>query len=317
MPLSAQTADNNVIITKTSNKSVYSLNEKATFILTVSNYTSSEIIVDSIIDELPAGFSYKGFLAGSDINKTNSTSYPTSECKSTLRFISNNAVSGLPQYNVLAGESITLIYTATACSTAQANLKTTVIGYRSGSEFGRDENSISVYNVLPLNILNISSFHDNNNNIIKWQAYSVESIRSFTLQYSLNGSDWTNIAETKVGCLNTNQSYQYTHTGIAGKDCYYRVLEELCSGEKQFSRTIYTTGASFNKTFELKSNLIHNGTIFVTTFVVGNLYLFNNQGAIVFYKPLSKGAHEIRANSLPKGIYFLAFNSQSVKIALQ
>lgn len=307
----------NIIITKTTNKQVYSLNEKATFIITVSNYSPANIIIDSIIDELPNGFTYKGFLSGSDINKTNSATYPSNECKKNLRFISNTAESGLEQYSVLSGESITLIYTAIACSTAQTNLKTAVTGYRNGTAFGSDENSISVYNVLPINILNISSYHNNNNNIIQWQSFAPESTRSFTLQYSTNGNDWTTIAETKVGCLNSNQPYQYIHRGMAKIPCHYRIVQEFCTGEKQFSKTIFIRGEVPDKTFIVKSNLINNGTIFVTTFNAGNLYLFNNQGAVVFHSRLPSGEHEIPSNSLPKGIYILTFNNQSVKIALQ
>ena len=80
-----------------------------TYTVTISNPSSYSAIMDRITDVLPAGVTYQGIVAGSDITNANSSSAPSAGATGTIVW------HGIPEtsYFIATNGSISLRYTAT------------------------------------------------------------------------------------------------------------------------------------------------------------------------------------------------------------
>lgn len=84
-----------------------------TYTVTVRNTSTFDVTLDSIQDVLPAGATYGGLAAGSQVTATNSGTVPASGATGTVVFKANPGVS----YAIAAGDSLRLVYTVSIPST--------------------------------------------------------------------------------------------------------------------------------------------------------------------------------------------------------
>src|SRR4030095_840869 len=75
-PITISSSANPLTITKTSDQSLYLVNNTATFTITIANPGGYAVTIDKVIDSLPPGFSFAAFHAASQVTASNSTSVP-------------------------------------------------------------------------------------------------------------------------------------------------------------------------------------------------------------------------------------------------
>ncbi len=96
-----------------------------TYTVTISNPSSFPTIIDRITDVLPAGVTYQGIAAGSNVTSANSSSVPSAGATGTIVW------RGIPDtsYALAANTSISLQYTATVTAAgAYTNSATATVG---------------------------------------------------------------------------------------------------------------------------------------------------------------------------------------------
>lgn len=114
--LSFPGATNPFTITKTSDISSTTVGTAATvkYTVTVTNPSSNASRISSFTDTLPAGATYQGLDASSDVTAANSSSVPAANATGTLTFTGRQDQS----YLIAAGGTVKLIYTVKMPSTA-------------------------------------------------------------------------------------------------------------------------------------------------------------------------------------------------------
>ena len=156
-PITVSSSANPLTISKTSDQSLYHVNNTATFTITITNPSIYSVTIDKITDELPTGFTYVGLHASSQVTSSNSTTIPSSGVTGTITFEGGVISGSNTSYYIAAGGSIILKYTATAPSYSESNITTTVRDYVASTEVGSAQNTLSVSTTLPVNLLSFQS----------------------------------------------------------------------------------------------------------------------------------------------------------------
>jgi len=114
-------------------------------------------------------------------------------------------------------------------------------GFTSFSPF-----AISMLNALPVTWLNINGYHDNGINHIEWALASEQNNRYFTVEYSLNGINFSEAGRVVArGNTTITQHYSFIHLNIIEPVLYYRVKQ--VDTDERFSYSKVIKVASNNK----------------------------------------------------------------------
>lgn len=128
---SLPSATNPFVVTKSATPTMLGCAGTATYTVTITNPSSFNSEVDSILDQLPTNVTYGGFAAGSGVTAANSGSVPASGASGTIIWRGNQGSS----YTLPGNGSLTLMYTTTIppgagsyTNTVRAVGGTTVLG---------------------------------------------------------------------------------------------------------------------------------------------------------------------------------------------
>ena len=116
IPITYPGATNPFTITKTASASTVPAggNQTITYAVTVSNPSAHDSVISSFTDTLPAGATYVGLTAASQVTAANSSSLPSAGATGTLTF---SGITG-QSYAIAAGGSVSLVYQVTMPSAA-------------------------------------------------------------------------------------------------------------------------------------------------------------------------------------------------------
>jgi uncharacterized repeat protein (TIGR01451 family) len=106
-------ATNAFTISKSANPAYLPAGGTVTYTVTVSNISNFSAFADQIVDDLPAGVTFGGIAAGSQVTAGNSGISPTVGATGVISW----AGIALSSYNVPANGAVRLVYTATVSST--------------------------------------------------------------------------------------------------------------------------------------------------------------------------------------------------------
>jgi uncharacterized repeat protein (TIGR01451 family) len=123
-----------------------------TYTITITNPSSYASKVSSITDVLPAGMTYAGLHASSDVTTTNSSSVPSNGATGTLTF------QGIidQSYSIAAGGTVTLMYYATRPSGA-GTFTNSAAGHFGTANTATATTNYTQYAISPLSITKVSS----------------------------------------------------------------------------------------------------------------------------------------------------------------
>ncbi len=306
-------------VTKISNKTTYALSEKATFMITITNLSAVGVSVDSILDELPAGFAYKNFLAGSDINTYNSGSYPNTGATGRIAFTAIQEGPGATSYYVASGESLILIYTATSSSTPSSNLNTSAKGMVGGTEYVSDVNTVNVVNILPINIISMEAVYKNGNNILTWKTANEDNVQMFVIQHGINGSDWADIGMVKAsGTVASIKTHTFVHEQPLPGNHFYRLMQIEEDGIISYSKVVSCAfGSSSRHECKIFSNVLSNGILQLQLENPETIYIFNSNAQLMMKKEVKAGIQEVYLENFSKGVYYLRLYDNVKKFVIQ
>ncbi|MCW3105498.1 MAG: hypothetical protein JWQ09_4 [Segetibacter sp.] len=100
---------------------------------------------------------------------------------------------------------------------------------------------------LPITLKAFSASASKQNALLKWSTATELDNDRFEIEHSLNGRDFTPIAQVKAnGTSTTEHSYTYLHENIAAGKHFYRIIDIDKNGNKRYSQiiTLSSGGAS-------------------------------------------------------------------------
>lgn len=317
-PVTISSAANPLTLTKTSDKTTYYICDTATFTITISNPSIYGVSVDSITDQLPAGFSFIELKSGSTITTVNSNNYPTSGATGNINFIGGINVASNTSYFIPAGSSIQLIYTAKAPCAAAANLSTNAGGYIGAVNFANSANTINVTSILGVSWLNFDAKQQQKNIVLNWSTANELNTKLFIVQHSMNATDWTEIGSVVAsGNTTAARQYNFLHQSPSLGYNYYRLIQTDLDGKTGFSKSVSVNLKTKSSSLMVYSNPVINGNLKIRLEKSETIYLMNIQGQVMLTQNLSAGLQTINTGNLASGIYHLKAGNEIQKILIQ
>lgn len=325
-PITISSSANPLIITKTSDKTVYLLNTTASFTVTIQNPAAYAVSIDKITDQVPVGFVYQGLSTGSGVTTTNSTSYPSTSATGTISFEGGVASGSTASYVVPAGGNLVLKYTAVAPLSVTANLTTTAAGFIGTTQFGSAQNTVSVSTTLPVNIQSFNGDFVNDGVKLRWTTSSEIGSSYFEVQRSVDGSGFSKIGIVNAsGNSSLSKSYSFVDTSVLAGKNYYRLKMVDINGDIKYSNIISLKQGDNASFFEALANPFHDKLqmkIKLRQKQDVQIKLFDGKGVAVVQQTFhgEAGVNLIELSNiggLPKGIYFLEVNADGKLISKQ
>ena len=195
-----------LVLTKSSDKSVYNVCDTAVFTIKIQNNSPLNFSVDSINDKLPTRFGFIGFTPSSQIQNSLCSSRPMNMDTSNIRFIGGVISNGNSSFYIPAGQSLTLQYFAKVSCLPVTNVTTQASGYIGGEEFDHDTNTVTVITDpihAPLAV---------NDNFTVYMGGSITKDVSFNDYSSVDGGNvWTMTSGPSHGAVTFNNGI-FTYT---------------------------------------------------------------------------------------------------------
>lgn len=311
-PITISSSANPLIITKTSDKSLYQLNGTALFTVTIQNPGTYPVSIDKITDQVPVGFVYQSLSAGSGVTTSNSTSYPSASATGTIKFEGGVASGSTQSYIVPANGSLVLKYTAVAPSSVASNLTTTAAGFVGTTQFGSAQNTVGVSTTLPVTIQSFKVARANGNTIVSWTTSSEINSEIFEVQRSNDGVNFSSVGTVNAkhnSYVTTN--YTFTDNVQFDNTQYYRLLMVDKDGVFTYSSVVSLKRGDKEPFFEV----VHYSPAHIQVKIKVNqsqsaeLRLIDSKGIIVQRQTVSPaiGINSIEVNTvnLAKGVYYL------------
>ncbi len=220
-PVTISSSANPLVITKTSDRSLYGASTTALFTITIQNPGAYGVTIDKIVDQVPTGFSFQSIDPSSQLTASNSTTVPVTGATGTISF-EGGVVSGAnTSYYIAAGGSLSLKYTAITSSSNASNLTTTVKDYIGTTEAGSAQNTVSVSTTLPVRLVSFSGNWVNNMVKLNWVSSNELNSSLFVIQRADGNGSFRQIGQ--VNASGSASSYFFMDSLPASGANYYRL----------------------------------------------------------------------------------------------
>ncbi len=161
---------------------------------------------------------------------------------------------------------------------------------------------------LPVELFSFKASQQNNQVALRWKTASEENNHGFEIQKSKDGIQWQNIGwQAGRGASQSLQQYEFIDehpfTGIN----YYRLKQIDFDGRFEYS-TIVQVDLHLENEMELFPNPTSN-TLQIKSGETGYVKIFGSAGKLVLEESYS--GQFIDISGLPKGVYFLEFQSKN------
>jgi|GEM_PF-1361432 len=154
--------------------------------------------------------------------------------------------------------------------------------------------------------------------LLQWETSYELNILNFTVQYSTDGINFSNITQVAAANNPNGKMYNYTHQNTLAVTGYYRLYETNFNGTTSFSSVVKNSFHSANeKGFILTSNIVANGTIKLELSKTAVINLVSFDGKVVYSKNMAAGLNYLDVNNLPKGYYILQSTNEAQRILIQ
>jgi len=181
-------------------------------------------------------------------------------------------------------------------------------------DIGADEINFSP---LPISLLDFNaSCLDENTVLIRWTTASETNNAYFTIERSLDGMQWTEIAQIS-GAGNSNQvkSYEYICTSSKEYPEYYRLKQTDYNGSYEYFKPI-TISCTTNEeaVFEIYPNPFKdNFTIFYSNGAdeTAIISIYDAFGKLVYLEQANEIVHKVSVEDFAKGCYIVQFRTNN------
>ena len=147
--------------------------------------------------------------------------------------------------------------------------------------------------------------------LLKWRTASELNTRSYFVQRSVYGNDWTTIGtEPAVGNSNSSTDYQFSDRSVSGNTLYYRLAQVDVDGQVHFSKTVICTVG--NSAIILYPNPVHKGAVTLSLTDAAIVVIYDQSGRVLFTKSLPAGTSRIDLSHYAVGVYFLQAGEKKI-----
>jgi hypothetical protein len=175
--------------------------------------------------------------------------------------------------------------------------------------------TLNILNILPVTWHSFTVTQKGSAAWLQWSIDGEQNTREFIVQHSINGSSWTTIGSVNTtGNGGVVSNYSYLHDNPVTGNNYYRLQLNDPDGKPSYSTVQKLKMAAGNKSFTVINTIVSNGVLQVLVNTPTLLYLFSNDGKLVWQKQCSAGLQTIDLGNTSKGIYFLRGNNAVEKI---
>lgn len=166
--------------------------------------------------------------------------------------------------------------------------------------------------ILPAGSIELSGRNNGDDNLINWSTSSETNTAYFSVETSLNGTDFTEAGKVNAaGQSNNTKDYRFTHQHINNRSFYYRIKLVDADGAITYSKIIRINIAAIKAASLYPNPVIDKTTISFSTqqntFVTVNV---TNASGLLLYtssQRFSQGDHKMNLDLrlLPAGMYNL------------
>jgi hypothetical protein len=177
----------------------------------------------------------------------------------------------------------------------------------------------SVSAPLPVTWISFAAAEKNNETVLAWTTSSEENSNDFTVQHSLNGTDWTAIGSVKAaGNSSTTSSYHFTdgYPLLSGIN-YYRLLQGDVGETYSYSKVVSVDFGKSQASLKAFPNPVVNGRLSVVLPASANVQIFSAAGALVYQRQLSAGAQQLNLGNLVSGTYWVKAGKECIQIFVE
>jgi hypothetical protein len=157
---------------------------------------------------------------------------------------------------------------------------------------------------LAVELTNLTAKSVNKTTVLNWQTASEKDNQGFTVERSLNGTDYAAIGQVKgFGTTNTVRNYAFTDATPTNGVNYYRLRQADFNGKETLSKVVSViSGKNF---LVLKNTLVQNLLdVTVGEETKGPLSIFNVSGQLV-YSAKVQGNQLLDVSALTSGLYIV------------
>jgi hypothetical protein len=157
---------------------------------------------------------------------------------------------------------------------------------------------------LAVELTNLTAKSINKTTVLNWQTASEKDNQGFTVERSLNGTDYAAIGQVKgFGTTNTVRNYTFTDATPTNGVNYYRLRQADFNGKESLSKVVSViSGKNF---LVLKNTLVQNLLdVTVGEETKGPLSIFNVSGQLV-YSAKIQGNQLLDVSTLTSGLYIV------------
>lgn len=319
-PVTISANANPLTIKKYSDAEVYCAtgNPTAVFTVEINNPALYDISVQKITDTLPDGFSFVGLESGSSVNSLNAVNYPEAGTTGTLVFEGGvNSVIGT-SFIVPAGGSLKLIYLATVPNIPNTDLISGASAFVGTTPIGFTKDTISISCALPVTLSEFSAARQNNQVLLRWTTEREVNTGVFVVQHSTDAANWTDIGTvTAAGNSESRRMYALPHRQPVTGANFYRLKEVSLSGTFSLSHIIRLMFENNGPAIRIYPNPVSGGVMNIESNAGRPIVLMDSKGSIAFTGRINAGTNRISIAHLPKGVYILRSEKESLRIIIE
>ncbi len=199
-------------------------------------------------------------------------------------------------------------------TTSSTSTSLTYTGYTGTfSPFAVGDNLIS----LPLTWLSFTAKEQDKNVVLNWSTAFEENTKDFTVQYSTDGNNWSNLGILPAsGNNSSSQSYSYIHPNAKEGMNYYRIVQSDKDGRFSYSK-VTSVYFSANTSIMVYPNPVTDGKVTIELQQKTMVRVFSSAGKLVLEKQLAAGRGELNLGQFAKGIYMIKAGDKSATILIQ
>lgn len=161
-------------------------------------------------------------------------------------------VSGINNNGTLSGTSPSQLLTINRTNASIGGTKTNVnfntaqTGYDTATYVAAAATPAGACTILAQQLTSLQAVYETGQVQLNWLAYAAANVKSFTIEYSQDGVNYSKAGQVTVADDNVVTQYQYTHyTNLTGT-LYYRIRETDLNGAVYYSNLVTVKiGASF------------------------------------------------------------------------
>jgi hypothetical protein len=245
----------------------------------------------------------------------------------TVRTSLDNFATDQATFTLLANSTWTFFTSNTLNAAASAGTAVTIriYGFNGNGSAGTnnwriDDLTLNPTSTLPLSLTAFAASFDGTASQLKWTSANEINLKGFSVEKSLNGIDFSEIAFVRGQNSIQQNSYSFNDADVKTGVNYYRLKIINNDGSVKYSNTIVISNKQSLQTTVFPNPVISNITInHAKAFTGAVLRVFTVDGKLVRTTPVQIGAVQttLSASQLLKGNYLLIYENNGEKSSVQ